>query len=95
MVIYEWNLKDRRICGFIEGSDRYPDGTYVETSDIISAAFDGSLFLVRTENSLYECEADDFCGTEEELEAFIKRIARENTKDTTRQSSADGLPRLH
>ena len=91
MTIYEWNLKDRRICGYIEGSDRYPDGTYVETSDIISAAFDGSLFLVRTENSLYECEADEFCGTEEELAVFIRRITRENTKDNTRQISADTL----
>jgi len=84
MTIYEWNLKGRRICGYLEGSDRYPDGTYVETSDIISAAFDGALFLVRTENSLYECEADDYCGPEEELEAFIRKITRENTKDNTR-----------
>ena len=84
MTIYEWSLEGKRICGFIEGSNRYPDGTYVETSDIISAAFDGNLFLIRTENSLYECEADEFCGIEAELEAFVRRIAHENTKDNTR-----------
>ena len=85
MRIYAWTLKDKRICGYIEGSDRYADGTYVETSDMMSAAFDGVLFLIRTENSLYECEADEFRGSDEELKAFVRRIAHENTKDNTRQ----------
>ncbi|MBR2188890.1 MAG: hypothetical protein IJ860_05735 [Eubacterium sp.] len=85
MLIYEWTIKGNRICGFIEGSTRYPDGTYIETSEMITAAFDGSLFLIRTENSLYECEADEFQGSEEELETFIRRIAHDDTKDQTRQ----------
>ncbi len=91
MLIYEWMLKGKRVCGFIEGSSRYPDGTYIETSEVITAAYDGTLFLIRTENSLYECEAAEFQGSKEELDAFVRWIAHENTKDNTRQISANDL----
>ena len=85
MLLYEWSLKGNRLAGFVEGSDRYPDGTYIETSEMMTAAFDGTIFLIRTGNSLYECEAEEFSGEEGELEAFIRKIAHENTKDNTRQ----------
>ncbi len=85
MKLRQWRIMDKYLCGTVEESSRYPDGTYIETSEVVTAAFDGSLFLVRTENSLYECDAGDYTGTNDELEQFIKRIAEQQKRGTTRQ----------
>jgi hypothetical protein len=85
MKLKKWNIREKYLCGTVMGSDRYPDGTYIETSEVVTAAFDGSLFLVRTENSLYECELDDYHGAEETLEAFIRTMSEQQKRGTTRQ----------
>lgn len=85
MKLIRWLIKENRLCGAVVGSDRYSDHTYIETSEIKTAAFDGSDFLIKTANSVYECCADDFEGGEEALEQFILQIAQEIQRDSTRK----------
>lgn len=93
MKLRQWSIREKYLCGTVEESSRYPDGTYIETSEVITAAFDGSLFLVRTENSLYECDTSDYSGTQEELDDFIQRIAEQQKRGTTRQMPRHRTPR--
>lgn len=87
MKLTEWSIHVRNLCGTVEGSDRYEDGTYIETSEVVTAAFDGSLFLIRTQNSVYECSLDDYRGPEEVLTEFIRRLSEEEKRGMTKQVS--------
>ena len=51
MRLKNWTIQDDTISGYIYNSRRYPDGTYVRTSRIIAAAYDGEMLLVHTQNS--------------------------------------------
>ena len=62
MRLKNWTIQDDTISGYIYNSRRYPDGTYVRTSRIIAAAYDGEMLLVHTQNSI-RTMADDDGGT--------------------------------
>ena len=75
MRLKNWTIQDDTISGYIYNSRRYPDGTYVRTSRIIAAAYDGEMLLVHTQNSVYECHESDYKGDPAKLLAFIRTMA--------------------
>ncbi len=77
MRLKKWTIQAERISGYISGSDRYPDGTYIKTSRIVAAAYDGEVLLVRTQNSVYECHEKDYIGDPEQLLIFIRIFAED------------------
>lgn len=76
MRLKKWNidLNEETITGLVSGSRRYPDGTGIRTSRVIAAAFDGDVYLIRTQNSTYECFENDFVGDPETLLIFNRTI---------------------
>lgn len=77
MRIKNWILENDRISGYLFGSSRYPDGTYVKTSMIIAAAYDGEMLLLHTRNSVYECHVGDYKGDAGVLNEFIRTMAED------------------
>ncbi len=74
MRLKKWDIgRDlETIRGQITGSSQYPDGTSVETSRIMAAAYDGEIFLIKTKHSVYECDERDYIGDPEQLLIFIR-----------------------
>ncbi|MDO4616156.1 MAG: hypothetical protein Q4B03_01705 [Lachnospiraceae bacterium] len=70
------------IRGQITGSTLYPDGTNIETSRIMAAAYDGELLLIKTKNSVYECSSEDYTGVEETLLTFLRTINKDTGSST-------------
>ncbi len=83
MRLKKWNIESEQISGYLSGSDRYPDGTYIKTSRVITAVYDGELLLIKTQNSVYECYEKDFVGDPEQLLIFI-RVFAEDQGGTTK-----------
>ena len=46
-------------------------------------AYDDGLFMMRTENSIYECDVQDFIGTEVELNLLIENAEHHDRQTTT------------
>ena len=85
MRIQDWVIRQNKLCGYIVDSDVYPDDSYIETSEIVTAAADQDTLLIRTANSIYECRISEFGGRDRDLDAFLERIIAEAQKDQTRQ----------
>ncbi len=77
MRLKNWSIQSEQISGYISGSDRYPDGTYLKTSRVVTAAYDGEVLLVRTQNSVYECYTEDYTGDPKQLLIFIRIFAED------------------
>jgi hypothetical protein len=90
MKLQAWKVMNHELIGRVYGSGRYEDDTLIHTSPLITSVYDDGLFLFRTENSVYECTAADFAGTDVELNILI-----ENSRDQERQATAkiEGLHR--
>lgn len=84
MEVRKWVIKNNQLSGYVYGSPRYEDGTPIHTSPIVTAAVDDGLFLIRTENSVYECFGVEYAGEEADLNQFIE-WCREGDRQTTRQ----------
>ena len=85
MRIQDWVVRNNKLCGYITDSEYYPDGSYIETSEIMTAAADADTLLIRTANSVYECRISEFGGRDRDLEAFLAEIIQQADKDRTRQ----------
>lgn len=88
MIVRDWKIKDNMLMGAVYGSSRYENGTRIHTSAIVTAAVDEGVFLIRTENSVYECHGEDYIGTEEDLNRFMNwclESAGQATKQITKQ----------
>ena len=83
MKLQAWKVMNNELSGRVYGSDVYDDNTLVHTSPLIASVYDDGLFLFRTENSVYECTAEEFDGTDVEL-----NILMENSRDVERQATA-------
>lgn len=88
MKLANWNMERHELLGDVYGSRRYPDGTYIHTSPVVTAVYDDGLFLFRTENSVYECRATDFAGTEVELNLLIENAVQSDRQTTARIKSS-------
>lgn len=84
MIIRDWKLAGKVLCGYVYGSDRYENGTYIHTSTIVTAAEDDGIFLIRTENSVYECHAEDYAGSNEALQIFRDWCVEQDRQSTRR-----------
>ncbi len=82
MRLKNWTVQSEQISGYITGSDRYPDGTYIRTSRVITAVYDGEMLLVKTQNSVYECYEADYQGDPEQLLIFIRIFAEDKGGST-------------
>ncbi|HAJ74456.1 MAG TPA: hypothetical protein DCM49_06660 [Lachnospiraceae bacterium] len=85
MRIQDWVVRRNKLCGYIVDSDLYPDDSYIETSEIVTAAADADTLLIRTANSVYECRISEYGGREKDLEEFLLKIAADSMVDSTRQ----------
>lgn len=83
MKLKKWKIQSEQISGCVVGSPRYPDGTYIKTSRVIAAAYDGQTLLVRTQNSLYECDKKDYVGDPEQFLIFVRIFAEDKGGNTT------------
>lgn len=81
MRLKRWNIVNDTVCGLLFGSSRYPNGTKIRTSQVVAAAYDGEILLVKTQNSVYECYEKDYIGSEEQLLIFIRAMVED--KDGT------------
>nr|WP_027872074.1 hypothetical protein [[Eubacterium] cellulosolvens] len=83
MKLQTWKVMNNELIGRVYGSGVYDDATLIHTSPLIASVYDDGLFLFRTENSVYECMASEFDGSDAELNILI-----ENSKDADRQATA-------
>ncbi len=76
MRLKKWNvdLGAETITGLVSGSRKYPDGTGIRTSRVLAAAYDGDVYLIRTQNSTYECWEKDYIGEPENLLIFNRTM---------------------
>ncbi len=90
MKLTNWEIgRDlQTIRGQITGSMHYPDGTKIETSRIMAAAYDGEILLVKTKNSVYECDKEDYIGDEVMFNTFIRHM-NSNTGSSTKVIKLD------
>lgn len=79
MRLKNWNIGDETINGYVSGSSKYPDGTFVETSRVMAAAYDGELYLISTQNSTYECYEKDYAGDPEKLLIFARTMVEDRS----------------
>lgn len=83
MKLKRWTIHEEQISGYVEGSRRYRDGTYIKTSRVVAAVYDGQTLLIRTQNSIYECDKSDYVGDPEQLLIFIRVYAEDQAGNTT------------
>jgi len=83
MRIYNWQIIAGRICGYLPADRRYPNGAYVETSRIVSAAGDDDVVLIKTRNTIYECRMIDYKGSKTDLEEFLRKMRQDRDIDDT------------
>jgi hypothetical protein len=83
MRLRSWKMIQKDLVGSVSGSRKYDDGTFIHTSPVISMAYDDGLFMMRTENSIYECDVQDFIGTEVELNLLIENAEHHDRQTTT------------
>ncbi len=85
MKLTHWEIGSdyQTVRGQITGSMHYPDGTKIETSRIMAAAYDGDILLIKTKNSVYECDRVDYLGDPDQLETFVHRL-NSNTGSSTK-----------
>lgn len=74
MQLSDWDINGQHVRGRLHGGDKYPEGTFVETSRVMAVAYDGEMLLVRTEHSVYECFEKDYVGDPEQLLIFIRTM---------------------
>ncbi|WP_274940364.1 hypothetical protein [Chordicoccus furentiruminis] len=90
MQLKEWKIDGETISGRVCGSSRYPDGTVIQTSRVIAAAFDGELYLISTKNSTYECYERDYIGPAAELRVFNQEMIDDMGRTRQISLQADG-----
>jgi hypothetical protein len=77
MTLKNWQVDHNTLYGNAFDHPKYSNGTYVHTSQIISAAYDDGIFLFRTENSVYECHSQSFSGSNVELNRLAVKCPAE------------------